>query len=62
MKDKQEGGVMNQTEKIDVFTMGITMMEMVPRLNKRNDWEHNFSFLIAEMTHPIAHRSKNDCQ
>ena len=56
IKDKQEGGIILQAEKIDVFAMGKTMMEMVSQLNKRNDWERNFSFLITEMTHPIADR------
>ena len=50
LKHNGDSGVLKHGNKIDVYAMGVTMSEMAPKLNKRNPWERNFSYLIAEMT------------
>ena len=44
-------GVLKHGCKVDVYAIGVTMSDMFPRLNKRNNvWERQFAKLIAGMT------------
>ena len=49
----QGGGVLKHGAKIDVYAMGVTMLEMaaVHKPNEQNAWELNFEELLESMIH-----------
>ena len=58
-KNSRKPVVLKHGQMIDVYAMGVTMLDMVPRLNRRNVWERNFGDLLTQMTHPQPEQRPN---